>query len=1069
MRCRQVRWCDRSTRPLAVVVVVFVAILVCILQWSGDSTEGRIVVGLLHTNRIEATPRADAARSARSLSGLEGDVPTAPSSKPMEELIWSPGGIVGPSLADVESELEDLFRVFLQTYITPSTVGGGENNISSWCRPSGASPMYSVKQLQASTTILHGAMQLLQNITTRHHDDCRMHLALHHRAMCFVAAALDTSRDCTVGNPQTSPHLLPLRHRCAYRRSYCAQLMPCMGWTRGSFQRRINASLLGKVYDESIAPKLSEEAAAAGAEDTSAFRAHQTMFLHGDVACPIRCSPPRNQTHNTEERCQTDHRICANTLDAEHQLERLAQQEAYLNLTHERLTTFLNRPQLSARRRFGSNGTAEVIAVEGAESEVPTADVCRLFHQKDVTLAAATLLNSAGSSSHPTSPPAAAAPSPWEYFPNADEELSVVVDGQRLPYLSPMETLAALWRLCSRSAPHRPSSSCVILFHGDSLVREMFTRLVLHLRYGIRGVASTTDRGEFRYAPTHIEVGMFHDIVYRVFPTNDEVLLLENALSLSKAGRPSRTGAPSVNHTTTEQPGKEWTLRTYMDALMEEHQEALKARAEGRRGTYDLPLLHVVFCWDHESQGPRPVGYRRDDLAAMDDSPSAGPDDRRSSPQDEEDDAANLPSQSRGAGRRGTEARDISFASDYPNAADGGPDRPTVVVPLQLLGVTFWQRALHPKLLHLLHRSSGSDGGAAGGDDDGEGPLPVCSLAPEGHPNHLYVMMPLFHNSLHPHLTRLLPALRRTGCTGAPWNTSYVSALHTCSTAAPSGATPSKFNTTARAGSAVEQRGCQHYNIAKTKQWFDWMSDHLQRLPPRRRWSCGIQRDGQRATSNRTTPPLFASVTLFDKGKAPFAGFPMGDHRHCSCHARATVERNLRQYYKSLRSEPVESLLTSWFDPKESAARPLRASQRDPMPDRLIFCGGTVSAVAIGEWFATVARRSADVIYRMQRLTSVPRLAGQPPPTADPAVGDLRAGGLSVRQMFFTAYERPSSASNGKSEFVERQQHWVATYTSPPKSFSSFIGNGRHRCRNPGDLYFLQLVLHDALRRRGPS
>ncbi|CUF79234.1 Hypothetical protein, putative, partial [Bodo saltans] len=196
----------------------------------------------------------------------------------------------------------------------------------------------------------------------------------------------------------------------------------------------------------------------------------------------------------------------------------------------------------------------------------------------------------------------------------------------------------------------------------------------------------------------------------------------------------------------------------------------------------------------------------------------------------------------------------------------------------------------------------------------------------------LYIMMPLFHTPTYPVFSHTQPQLKRYRGCGLMNRSFGVAALETCFPTRPkenrvsssslltdvpllsldkTAATERVSSRRSRLTSSfvLDQpprrkrmaKKCEHFNIAKTSQWLKWMREHLEQLRQ------------QGSTTTRAARRLFESVTLFDKGKAPFAGLPMGDNRHCSCHGGATTELNRRQFRRSTTAKPISGMLSSWF------------------------------------------------------------------------------------------------------------------------------------------------------------
>ncbi|CUF79066.1 Hypothetical protein, putative, partial [Bodo saltans] len=173
------------------------------------------------------------------------------------------------------------------------------------------------------------------------------------------------------------------------------------------------------------------------------------------------------------------------------------------------------------------------------------------------------------------------------------------------------------------------------------------------------------------HTPEHTEVGMFQDIVYRLFASHDEVVLLENSESSRRQGRPQRPRGQEGRSTTS----RYWTMREYMDELIALHNKQQQQQKQNS-GPEIMPLLHLVFCWDHESQKPRAAGYRRADVALELSKPKDGFEEEQRI--EDDDDRQHQPSQLGGASVTPTTVADellqsdVSF-SDYDGHSSQGP------------------------------------------------------------------------------------------------------------------------------------------------------------------------------------------------------------------------------------------------------------------------------------------------------------------------------------------------------------------------------------------------------------
>ncbi|CUF79046.1 membrane-associated protein, putative [Bodo saltans] len=379
---------------LRLAVVVIVSLLLLLAMWTLSSTTYVPSLTILPLHVTEHNPDDDRPMDnmldhkkrtfdalSTSLAGPKTNADAPQPTIPGTSMRWTPGGVVGASLQTVESELDRLFELFYVKYFFGQ---GGNIASSTWChasRKAAESPIYPIDEVPQSWAVLEGAMKTLQNITLQHNDDCRVHLALHHRAMCFIAAALDdgSGDDCSFATTtqtekekvqQQRGGFVPLHQRCAYRTSYCAQLMPCLSWTRGTIEvlprlttsavrfdaqegegqghERVSPGLLRHVYQSTISPRLKKPPPTGNSRlllrnPDGAFVRHQKLFLHGDVACIDDSSMPLTTLSTTSETASRP-TSCMNMADESVLLPRLQEQEAYLNFTHELQASEYRRP-----------------------------------------------------------------------------------------------------------------------------------------------------------------------------------------------------------------------------------------------------------------------------------------------------------------------------------------------------------------------------------------------------------------------------------------------------------------------------------------------------------------------------------------------------------------------------------------------------------------------------------------------------------------------------------------------------------------------------------------------------
>ncbi|CUF95856.1 membrane-associated protein, putative [Bodo saltans] len=187
---------------------------------------------------------------------------------------------------------------------------------------------------------------------------------------------------------------------------------------------------------------------------------------------------------------------------------------------------------------------------------------------------------------------------------------------QKVGVFSSIDTMATLYHRASQGGQLIDDFNCrstskppirMIVFSGDSLTRELFNRLVHHLRYGVQApvirvrdpstnVAVHSSAG-FRWMP-FFEVPAQEDFVYSVYPTHDDYSMFS-----------------SVAHDHSNKA----TVNQYFIDLAAQLQNEKNRRCDGGGGATaasaiikekDLALMYIVFLWDPFTQRPR-----RDPLA----------------------------------------------------------------------------------------------------------------------------------------------------------------------------------------------------------------------------------------------------------------------------------------------------------------------------------------------------------------------------------------------------------------------------------------------------------------------
>ncbi len=157
-----------------------------------------------------------------------------------------------------------------------------------------------------------------------------------------------------------------------------------------------------------------------------------------------------------------------------------------------------------------------------------------------------------------------------------------------MAYLTPAEVLSVLHHHCDpptedgrgKEGRKRPR---IVAFSGDSMVREVFFRLVHFLRFGDPATMPV------------VEPSQWHDMLYVVFPTHDELMIFHSPTS-----NPSGTSTHTIDNYFASRRRKQEEERA--ESLHRERQRAPE------------PLAYVAYYWNPKSSDCRPdllvKGYR---------------------------------------------------------------------------------------------------------------------------------------------------------------------------------------------------------------------------------------------------------------------------------------------------------------------------------------------------------------------------------------------------------------------------------------------------------------------------
>jgi hypothetical protein len=409
---------------------------------------------------------------------------------------------------------------------------------------------------------------------------------------------------------------------------------------------------------------------------------------------------------------------------------------------------------------------------------------------------------------------------------------------QTVSVFSALDTMAVLYHRASRGGHFDHDFDCtshskppirMIVFSGDSLTRELFNRLVHHLRYGVQAPVirvrnpSTNVVAEqvagFRWMP-FFEVPAQEDFVYSVFSTHDDYTMFS-----------------SVAH---DHSNKATVNRFFVDLAAQLLAEKARRCGDGegtKRSTTThhnneegAALMYIVFLWDPFTQRPR-----RDPLAPC------------ASPLHMEQATSRQP------------LRFLFFRKhkhlDVAPRIEPIPFRSLGArIGLHLHGAAYWERVQHPNLLEhwasmaLNCRLVEPIGGGA----------EALRHHPVSDDTHLYLLTSASSDPLG--IAKIPPYY------GPPLM------AHSTDLMAPSKVNP-------------VQSGAVHVTderMLRTARMFDWLRDVV----------ANESAVGRHSSSTPSPTKFYTKVRLLDKGKVPYVPgnvFARVDGTHLSCHGYTRV------------------------------------------------------------------------------------------------------------------------------------------------------------------------------------
>lgn len=506
-----------------------------IVAWSvyyPSSSPPAVVVGTMDAIDQSSSSEGDSSETFIHVNRA----PNAPSSS--DWLMWTGGGVAGFSHSEaigiVERRHKELLREWQATYLMVAS--GEDPSVLVWqsevVKGSNTTANHILREMvvrfaEAYVSALNPAASvdvvLPPGSRREHHDDCIYHLLPQQQFMCHMWWS--TARRQSTTNEDIDP---VLGIDSLMRSSLCSVWMACGYWRRGTFDVKVTPSRLRDTYKRSVLPLLKQH--------RMAVALLRRNFVHSGRSA-ARTATKSSLLDDVDE----------NTAEYAWLAERTAAQLADIVKRNMIITRAVKRPTPTDVRSVFQGGEVG-------------------FDQVNVS---AVIRDNGDPLQHP------------------------------VPILSSSEVLAVLFHRALRSAARSvfprlvcPDGSArvwepfhVLVFSGDSLTREVFFRLIHHLRYGVRRPVVPLSTGSGNLTTDHdwmpfMDIPIQEDYVYAVYKTHDDLTMFD-----------------SVAHNNTAAK----TINQYFVELAADRRRHLC----GHGVAADAALLYLVLLWDPFTQRPR--------------------------------------------------------------------------------------------------------------------------------------------------------------------------------------------------------------------------------------------------------------------------------------------------------------------------------------------------------------------------------------------------------------------------------------------------------------------------------
>lgn len=558
------------------------------LAFAGSAMEQQLPAPMASNADSEETAVTTPSPKSQSKAPA-GDTNIPPQTVSSERTLleWSGGGVKGQG--------EESYRAFVSSVFRDMTRRLRELNLPPWESLDDSASADALAQMLVNVTgVLASVARSGDLAFPPHHStevdteenergDCRYFLLPHQAAYCLMMAAMEEAqidrpdKHRERGNSSNAWIDADLFERLSIRHSLCSLQLGCVFWQRGRFSTRLTPKYLDDVFNTGVVKKMKRNVRSSsmlrrhlvfGHRESSEGVSSRFLRNHPGLLAAVAQSDAATMTRYAEDAVKSSkvyHSKKVNNLtDAEKRL--MAMTVAELPWLAQRVRAQL----LDEKKR--NQLLLKLPSIGKVHRVIPPTDVRAVFQGGEIGFEKYGKGIRRALDGSPTSP------GTRSFVREKGSDRVSLVES-----FTSLETLAILWQVVARNEVS--SDTCgkvpmlnIVLFQGDSLAREMFLRLVHHIRHGQRPPSNAASFTAFSYVP-FFETAIHKDYVYAVYPDHDDLMMFQ---------------PPSKNNTTPRTVN-----RFFREEMAQRRMNSTRTASGG------VALMYMVFLWDPFTQRQR--------------------------------------------------------------------------------------------------------------------------------------------------------------------------------------------------------------------------------------------------------------------------------------------------------------------------------------------------------------------------------------------------------------------------------------------------------------------------------